>query len=201
MNTRLPRFYLIAAGSEQIERLVPLGVRLVQLRIKDRPIDDVRAQLLRAKAVCASAGAQLVVNDYWQLAIETGCDYVHLGQSDLDTTDVAALRRANISLGISTHTDAELDRALSLQPDYVALGPIYPTILKEMPVAAQGLARITAWKQKVRPVPLVAIGGFTVDRASGAFAAGADTVAVATDVLLHPDPPARTREWLAVAGG
>jgi thiamine-phosphate pyrophosphorylase len=197
---RLPRVYPVVDSAEWVARLVPLGVRLVQLRVKDRPPDDVRRQIRRAKEVCSRSNAQLVVNDYWQLAITEECDFVHLGQGDLDMADIPALRRADIRLGISTHDHAELDRALSLEPDYVALGPIYPTLLKVMPWSPQGLERITEWKQRVGNIPLIAIGGLTVERLGGVFAAGADVAAVVTDIVKSPDPEARTREWLSAAG-
>lgn len=194
---RLDRFYLIVDSTEWVARLVPLGVRLVQLRIKERSQEEVRAEIRATNAVCLRNRAQLIVNDYWQLAIEESCGFVHLGQSDLDTADVSAIRRAGIRVGISTHDHAELERALSFDPDYVALGPIYPTLLKKMPWSPQGLERITEWKRLAHPKPLVAIGGLTVERLPGVFAAGADSAAVVTDIIRHAQPEARTREWLA----
>ncbi len=194
----LPRFYLIVDKSEWLVRLLPCGVKLVQLRIKDLQQDDLRREIRAAKALCAEYGAQLVVNDYWRLAIEEGCDYVHLGQGDLDEADMPAIRKAGLKLGVSTHDHAELDRALALDPDYVALGPIYPTILKVMSVAPQGLERIGEWKQLIGHRPLVAIGGLTVNRAAGALEAGADCLCVVTDVLLNADPEARVKAWLEV---
>ena len=198
---KLPRCYVIVDSAAWIARLVPLGVKLVQLRIKERPVEHVRSEITLANAVCAKAGACLVVNDHWQCALEQECDLVHLGQTDLDSADVQALRRAGVRIGISTHSHAELDRALSFDPDYVALGPIYPTILKSMPWAPQGLERLTEWKRIVGARPLVAIGGLTVERLSGVFAAGADSAAVVTDILRHPEPEARTREWLTATDG
>ena len=142
---------------------------------------------------------QLIVNDHWQLALATGCDFVHLGQGDLDSADVPALRRAGVRLGLSTHDEGELARALSLQPDYVALGPIYPTLLKVMPWPAQGLERITQWKRRVGTIPLVAVGGLTLERLPGVFAAGADVAAVVTDIVRDLNPEARARDWLSAA--
>jgi thiamine-phosphate pyrophosphorylase len=194
---RLDPFYPIVNSAEWVARLVPLGVGLVQLRIKERSREEVRAEIRAAKAVCLSNCAQLIVNDYWQLAIEESCDFVHLGHSDLNTADVSAIRRAGIRMGLSTHDHAELERALSFDPDYVALGPIYPTLLKKMPWPPQGLERITEWKRLCHPKPLVAIGGLTVERLLGVFAAGADSAAVVTDIIRHAQPEARTREWLA----
>jgi thiamine-phosphate pyrophosphorylase len=193
---KLPRVYPIVETAGWVARLLPLGVRLVQLRIKDRPAAEVRSEIREAKALCARAGAQLVVNDYWQLAMAEECDFVHLGQGDLDTADLTVLRKAGIKIGISTHDHAELERALALEPDYLALGPIYPTLLKVMPWSPQGLERITEWKRRIGIIPLVAIGGLTVDRLPRVFAAGADVAAVMNDIVRSPDPVTRTREWL-----
>ena len=195
----LDPFYLVVDDVAWLARLLPHGLKLVQLRVKDRPEAELRAQVREARELCARHQAQLVVNDHWRLAIEEGCDYVHLGQGDLDTADLGAIRQAGIRLGISTHDDAELDRALACLPDYVALGPIFPTILKQMPWAPQGLARIGEWKARIGAIPLVAIGGLTPERGTAALEAGADSVAVVTDILLHPDPEARLKEWLLAA--
>jgi len=203
-----PRVYPVVDSAEWVGRLLPLGVRLIQLRIKTGPDAEVRfteaevrSEVRRARTMCSRAGAQLIVNDHWSLAMGEGCDFVHLGQGDLDGADVPALRKAGIRIGISTYDDTELARALALQPDYVALGPIYPTALKVMPWPPQGLERITEWKRRVGNIPLVAIGGLTVERLPGVFAAGADSAAVVTDIVRNSDPEQRTREWLAAATG
>jgi thiamine-phosphate pyrophosphorylase len=193
----LDRFYPIFDDADWIERMLPLGVRLVQLRVKDRPEAETRAEIARARDLCAAAGATLVVNDHWRIAIEEGCDFIHLGQEDLDDADFPAIRAAGLKLGVSTHDEAELTRALALDPAYVALGPVYPTILKAMKWGPQGLDRVAAWKDRIGDTPLVAIGGFTLDRAAGAFEAGADVVSAVTDITLNPDPEARVRDWLA----
>ncbi|MFT0860299.1 thiamine phosphate synthase [Ancylobacter sp. G4_0304] len=193
---KLDPFYLIVDRASWLPRLLPQGVKLVQLRAKEMEPDQLRREILLAKESCARYGAQLVVNDYWQLAIELGCDFVHLGQEDLADADVGAIRAAGMRLGISTHDDAELDTALAVRPDYVALGPVYPTILKQMRWAPQGLERVSQWKARVGKVPLVGIGGLTIERAQGVLSAGADCVAVVTDVLLNPNPEVRAREWV-----
>lgn len=194
---KLDPFYPIWDSADWFRRLLPLGVKLVQLRDKDRPETETRAEIATARDLCAAHGAQLIVNDYWQAAIDLGCDYVHLGQEDLDDADLPAIRRAGIRLGISTHDRAELDRALSCDPDYIALGPIYPTILKKMKWHEQGLDKLTEWRGLIGDLPLIAIGGFSVERAAGAFAAGADVVSVVTDITLNEDPESRCAEWVA----
>jgi thiamine-phosphate diphosphorylase len=193
---RLAPVYPIVDSAAWIRRLLPAGVRLVQLRIKEGSVEELKAEIRESRDLCARAGAQLVVNDHWRLALEEGCDFVHLGQGDLDTADVSALRRANVRIGISTHDDAELARALSLTPDYVALGPIYPTLLKVMAFAPQGLERIGEWKRRIGGIPLVAIGGITLERLPGVLAAGADSAAVVTDIVRNPAPEERMRSWI-----
>lgn len=194
----LPRFYPIFDSADWIERMLPLGVKLVQLRIKDRNVEQVRDEVRRSKALCEQYGAILVVNDYWSIAIDEGCSWIHLGQEDLDGADIAAIRAANIKLGISTHDHAELARALSLSPDYVALGPIWPTILKAMKWHEQGVEKLTEWKSLIGDIPLIAIGGLKTDRAALAFNAGADVVSVVTDITLHKNPEEQVRAWLKV---
>ena len=195
----LPRVYPVVDSAAWVRRLTAHGVRLVQLRIKDQPSWALLEQIRQAHRDCVATGAQLIVNDHWQLALEAGCDFVHLGQGDLDYADLPALRRAGVRVGISTHDDHELERALTLEPDYVALGPIYPTLLKVMPWAPQGLARIGEWKRRVGALPLVAIGGLTLERLAGVLAAGADAAAVVTDIVRAANPDTRMQQWLATA--
>lgn len=196
---RLPRVYPVVDSAAWVRRLAPLGVRLVQLRIKDRAPPWVAEQIVAARALCRDAGIQLVINDYWQQALQLRCDFVHLGQEDLAAADLPALRRAGVRIGVSTHDEAELENALSVQPDYVALGPVYPTTLKVMPWKPQGLARVGEWKRRIGALPLVAIGGITLARLPEVFAAGADVAAVVSDIVTAADPEAQTQRWLAAA--
>ena len=138
----------------------------------------------------------MVVNDFWEMAIDLDCDWIHLGQEDLDDADMVAIRRAGLKIGISTHDEDELDRALAEQPDYVALGPVYPTILKKMKWVEQGLDRVQQWKNYIGDLPLVGIGGMTIDRAAGVYAAGADIVSVVTDITLNENPEDRLKGWV-----
>lgn len=195
-NPGLDPFYPVLDSAEWIERLLPHGVRLVQLRVKDTPAAIVHSEIAKAKLACDAAGAQLIVNDYWREAMEAGCNYVHLGQEDLETADLAAIRKARVRLGISTHDDVELKRALEAAPDYVALGPVYFTRLKAMRFAPQGLDKLGAWKRRIGKLPLIGIGGITLERAADVLAAGADVAAVVTDITLNPDPEGRTRAWV-----
>ena len=192
----LDRFYPIFDHPDWLERMLPLGVKLVQMRIKDLPADETRAALQRSKQLCDAVGAIMVVNDFWEMAIDLDCDWIHLGQEDLDDADMAAIRRAGFKIGISTHDEDELDRALAEQPDYVALGPVYPTILKKMKWVEQGLDRVQRWKNHIGDLPIVGIGGMTVDRAAGVYAAGADIVSVVTDITLNENPEDRLKCWV-----
>ena len=192
-------FYPIVPDLAWLRRLVPLGVKTIQLRLKDASSEVVRREIAASLDICKRHGCQLIVNDYWREALSLGADYVHLGQEDLAGADVAALKAKGVRLGISTHSPDELAIALVAQPDYVALGPIYETKLKVMKWAPQGLDRITDWKERIDVLPLVAIGGITPERAGGVVAAGADSIAVITDFFTHADPDARVRQWLAWA--
>ena len=196
-ETTLDPFYPIVDSVDWVARLVGAGAKLIQLRVKGRDEATVSRDARDALAICRKRGATLVVNDHWRIAIDVGADWVHLGQGDLDGADIGAIRQAGLELGVSTHDDAELNRALALEPDYIALGPIYPTILKAMAFAPQGLARIGEWKRRIGGAPLVAVGGLNVARARLCLAAGADIVSVVTDITLNADPEARARQWIA----
>lgn len=194
---KLDPFYPIVDSLAWVERLLDLGVRSLQLRAKDLDPTAAQQMVKDAVAMTKDTDARLFINDYWQAAIDAGARYVHLGQEDLAEADVPALRTAGIYLGISTHDPAELANALSHKPDCIALGPVYETTLKVMPWAPQGLDRVGEWKQRIAPLPMIAIGGISLERAPGVFAAGADSIAVVSDVVSHPDPDSRVRQWLA----
>lgn len=193
------RFYPVVDSIAWVARLAALGVGTIQLRVKSLSHAEATAMVRAALDAVAGSGAKLVVNDWWRAAIEAGAAHVHLGHEDLAEADVPAIRRAGLTFGLSTHDHMELETALRCDPDYVALGPIYPTTLKAMRFAPQGLARITEWKKRIGKIPLVAIGGITLERAPGVFAAGADSIAVVSDVTQNADPDARVRAWLGQA--
>ena len=193
---RLDPFYPVVPSADWVARLVPAGTRFVQLRIKDQGEAELQRQVREAKAICDRHGAALVVNDYWRIAIDEKCPWVHLGQEDLVDADVAAIHRAGLKLGVSTHDHAELETGLAANPDYVALGPIWPTALKKMPWAPQGLERIGEWKKLIGGRPLVAIGGLTLERAVQCLKAGADCAAVVGDIVNNVDPVGQARRWM-----
>src|SRR5688572_9003940 len=178
MPALLDVFYPIVPDVAWARRLVPLGVRTLQLRYKGDDISEIRRQIAETRELCIDHDCCLIVNDHWRAAIDVGADFVHLGQEDLAEADVAKIKAAGMRLGISTHDHDELAIALAANPDYIALGPIWETKLKAMKWAPQGVDRIGDWKRRIGTLPLCAIGGITPERAPGVLAAGADSVAV-----------------------
>jgi thiamine-phosphate pyrophosphorylase len=191
------RFYPVVDSLAWVERLTKLGVGTIQLRAKELNDSESLQLVTDALALTRGTPTRLVVNDYWRAAIVAGAKHLHLGQEDLASADVGAIREAGLTLGLSTHDDEELETALRAKPDYVALGPIFPTTLKSMRFAPQGIPKITEWKKRVGRIPLVAIGGIKLEQAAEIFAAGADSIAVVSDVTQNADPDARVRAWLA----
>jgi thiamine-phosphate pyrophosphorylase len=190
------RFYPVVDSVAWVARLALLGAGTIQLRAKDLDDSDALQLVGDALEIIRGMPAKLVVNDYWRAAIVAGAKHLHLGQEDLADADLKAIRKAGLTLGLSTHDDEELENALRAKPDYIALGPIFPTTLKSMRFAPQGIAKITEWKRRVGDIPLVAIGGIKLEQAPEIFAAGADSIAVVSDVTQNADPDARVRAWL-----
>ena len=190
------RFYPVVDSVAWVARLALLGVGTIQLRAKE--LNDSEALQLVSDALAVTKGTptKLVVNDYWRAAVVAGAQHLHLGQEDLVGADLGEIRKAGLTLGISTHDDEELATALRAKPDYIALGPIFPTTLKSMRFAPQGIAKLTEWKKRIGDIPLVAIGGIKLEQAAEIFAAGADSIAVVSDVTGNADPDARVRAWL-----
>jgi thiamine-phosphate pyrophosphorylase len=195
----LPRFYQIIDDANWLERFLPLGLKLVQLRIKDKPAPFVRDQIKAAKSLCDGTNCQLIINDYWQVAIDQGCDFIHLGQEDLVNADLKTIKAHGIKFGLSTHDKSELQIAIDTEPNYIALGPVYHTTLKAMKWKPQGVEKVERWKQRLGNIPLVAIGGLTVERAPGVYEHGADSICVVTDVLLNENPEKRLEQWLQIS--
>src|SRR3954452_17700207 len=192
------RFYPVVDSVAWVARLTRLGVSTIQLRAKD--LDDSQALQIVSDALAITKGTptKLVVNDYWRAAVVAGAQHLHLGQEDLADADLKEIRAARLTLGISTHDDEELETALRAKPNYIALGPIFPTTLKSMRFAPQGIPKITEWKKRIGALPLVAIGGIKFEQSAEIFAAGADSIAVVSDVTGNADPDARVRQWLGL---
>ena len=193
------RFYPVVDSVAWVARLALLGVGTIQLRAKNLNESEALQAVTDALEMTKGTRAKLVVNDYWRAAIVAGAKHLHLGQEDLaelTEADLAAIREAGLTLGLSTHDDAELETALRAKPDYIALGPIFPTTLKSMRFKPQGIPKITEWKKRIGDIPLVAIGGIKLEQARDIFAAGADSIAVVSDITQNADPDARVRAWL-----
>ena len=192
------RFYPVVDSVAWVARLALLGVGTIQLRAKNLSESDALQTIMDALEIIRGTTAKLVVNDYWRAAIIAKAEHLHLGQEDLAGADLKAIRAAGLTLGISTHDDEELETALRAKPDYIALGPIFPTTLKSMRFAPQGIAKITEWKRRIGDIPLVAIGGIKLEQAREIFLAGADSIAVVSDVTQNAEPDARVRAWLGL---
>ena len=208
----LPRLYAIldaeftAARSvdplDLVDTWISSGVRLVQVRAKTL---DAGAFLDLARQVArrmAAAGGRSIVNDRADLARMAGADGVHVGQDDLAPADVRAILGPGGMVGLSTHTDEQLERGLTLSIDYIAIGPVFATRTKgataDLPVGLAGVTRAAA-RARDAGVPLVAIGGIGLSTARDVLSAGATSVAVISD-LLAGDPAARVRAWQEAVG-
>ncbi len=192
--------YPVVDSVEWIARLLEAGVRTIQLRIKDKQDSEVEDDVIAAIALGRRYSARLFINDYWQLAIKHGAYGVHLGQEDLETTDLDAIRNAGLRLGVSTHDDMEIDVALAVRPSYIALGHVFPTQTKQMPSAPQGLAQLAAHIARLGDYPTVAIGGISLERAPSVLATGVGSIAVVSAITQAADWRAATAALLTLAG-
>ena len=177
--------YPVVDSVAWIERLLDAGVRTIQLRIKDKRDSEVEDDVVAAIALGRKYDARLFINDYWRLAIKHQAYGVHLGQEDLETTDLSAIRNAGLRLGVSTHDDMEIDIALAARPSYIALGHVFPTQTKQMPSAPQGLEQLAQHIQRLGDYPTVAIGGISLERAPAVLATGVGTLVLADDDDVH----------------
>lgn len=192
--------YPVVDSVEWIARLLDAGVRTLQLRIKDKRDEEVEADVMAAIALARRYNARLFINDYWRLAIKHQAYGVHLGQEDLATTDLTAIRQAGLRLGLSTHDDMEIDVALAIRPSYIALGHVFPTQTKQMPSAPQGLATLTRHVARLGDYPTVAIGGISLARAPEVLATGVGSIAVVSAITQADEWQQATRQLLDLAG-
>ncbi len=189
--------YAVIDSADWVRRVLAAGIRTVQLRIKDPQAPGLEAQIRDSIALAnATPGAQLFINDHWQLALRLGAYGVHLGQEDLDTVDLNALRQAGVRLGISTHSYWEVCRAWALRPSYIACGPIFATQSKDMPWIPQGLDNLRYWVALL-PVPVVGIAGIDARNVADVAATGAASAAVITAITRASDPDAACRQLVA----
>jgi thiamine-phosphate pyrophosphorylase len=192
--------YPVVDSVEWIERLLKAGVKTLQLRIKDKRDEEVESDVIAAIELGRRFDARLFINDYWQLAIKHQAYGVHLGQEDLETTDLSAIREAGLRLGVSTHDDMEIDVALTARPSYIALGHVFPTQTKQMPSAPQGLAQLARHIARLGDYPTVAIGGISLARAPAVLETGVGSIAVVSAITQAADWQAATEQLLQLAG-
>lgn len=179
--------YPVMDSADWVERVLAAGVRTVQLRIKHAQQTGLREQVRRSVHAARAVGAQLYINDHWQLAIDEGAFGVHLGQEDLGSADMQAIASAGLHLGLSTHSLWEVCRAWALQPSYLACGPIHATSSKNMPWLPQGNGNLAFWSHLL-PMPVVAIAGMNGPRLRQAVRHGAAGVALITAITQAADP-------------
>ncbi|EPV5034289.1 thiamine phosphate synthase [Cronobacter sakazakii] len=192
--------YPVVDSVEWVTRLLDAGVRTLQLRIKDKTEAEAEADVAAAIALGQRYHARLFINDYWRLAIKHQAYGVHLGQEDLQTADLNAIRNAGLRLGVSTHDDMEIDVALAVRPSYIALGHVFPTQTKQMPSAPQGLAQLAAHVKRLGDYPTVAIGGISLERAPAVLETGVGSIAVVSAITQAPDWRGATQRLLELAG-
>lgn len=192
--------YPVVDSVQWIERLLDAGVRTLQLRIKDRRDEEVEVDVVAAIALGRRYNARLFINDYWRLAIKHQAYGVHLGQEDLQATDLNAIRAAGLRLGVSTHDDMEIDVALAARPSYIALGHVFPTQTKQMPSAPQGLEQLARHVERLADYPTVAIGGISLARAPAVIATGVGSIAVVSAITQAADWRLATAQLLEIAG-
>ncbi|ABM02223.1 thiamine-phosphate diphosphorylase [Psychromonas ingrahamii 37] len=180
--------YPVLDSVEWLDKVLKLGVKTLQLRIKDKQPEQVEQQIIEAIALGRKYNARLFINDYWQLAIKHQAYGVHLGQEDMDVADLPMIADAGLRLGLSTHGYYEILRAQQLKPSYIALGHIFPTQTKQMPSDPQGLSRLGKYAQLLSDIPTVAIGGINLERATTVWKTGVGSIAVVS-AITHADSP------------
>lgn len=195
------KFYAVVPTADWVERMVEAGADTVQLRRKALHGDELKREIARCAAACRGSRTQLFINDHWREAIEAGAYGVHLGQEDMDTADLAAIAAAGLRLGLSTHSVAELDRALSVHPSYVASGAIFPTTTKQMPTAPQGLEKLREYVKQAGSTPVVAIGGIDLNNARAVLATGVSSLAAVRAVTEAANPEAVVKAFQALWDG
>jgi thiamine-phosphate pyrophosphorylase len=171
----------------------PGGARVLQVRVKPADAGELMRVAVLAGRVCREHRARLVINDRLDVALAVGADALHLGQTDLPLAEVCALVGDRLALGISTHGAAQVEAAVALRPSYIAYGPVFPTSTKQNPDPVQGLAALREAVRLAGPIPVVAIGGISPERAPAVYAAGAAAICAISAVNGAPDVAAAAR--------
>jgi thiamine-phosphate pyrophosphorylase len=189
--------YAVLPNATWVARMAQAGVPTLQLRFKSPNPQAIAQEIQAAVQAVQGTSSLLFINDHWQHAIDAGAYGVHLGQEDLDSADLIAIREAGLRLGLSTHGYAEMRRADALSPSYIAMGAVFPTTLKNMPTAPQGLGRLSTYARLMRHHSLVAIGGIDLTRLEAVCQTGVGSIAVVRALVEAPNPEATARDWMA----
>jgi thiamine-phosphate pyrophosphorylase len=196
--------YAVLPDAQWVGRMARAGVPTVQLRFKSDDAAAIAREVQAAVEAVQGTGALLFVNDHWQVAIAARAYGIHLGQEDLDALtpdELSQLRACGLRLGVSTHGYAEMVRADKVSPSYIAMGAVYPTTLKKMATAPQGVARLGAYARLLRGYPQVGIGGIDAVRLPEVLATGVGSVAVVRALVAAQDPEATAAQWMAALQG
>jgi thiamine-phosphate pyrophosphorylase len=188
--------YAVLPDAQWVGRMARAGVPTVQLRFKSEDPQAIAREVRAAVAEVQGTSALLFINDHWQDAMAAGAYGVHVGQEDLDAmqpADLERIRGAGLRLGVSTHGYAEMLRAQAVRPSYIALGAVFPTTLKRMATAPQGVARLAAYVRLMGQYPLVAIGGIGAEQFAQVLATGAGSIAVVRALVAAQDPEGQAR--------
>ncbi|MDL2337203.1 MAG: thiamine phosphate synthase [Pseudomonadota bacterium] len=192
--------YAVLPTAAWVGRMASAGVPTVQLRFKSDDEAAVQREVDIAVEAVRGTGALLFINDHWQAAIRAGAYGVHLGQEDIDSADLKAIRSEGLRLGLSSHGYAEMLRVDRLSPSYIAMGAVYATNLKVMPTVPQGPGRLAVYARLMRDHALVAIGGIDERRLPEVLASGVGSVAVVRALTAAGDPEAAAAKWKAAIG-
>ncbi|MCB8747588.1 thiamine phosphate synthase [Rhodoferax sp. U2-2l] len=192
--------YAVLPDAAWVGRMARAGVPTVQLRFKSDDAQAITREVRAAVEAVRGTPALLFINDHWQAAIEAGAYGVHLGQEDLSSlseSDLGAIRRAGLRLGLSSHGYAEMLRAAQCGPSYIAMGAVFATTLKRMATPPQGLARLQVYSRLLRHYPTVAIGGIDLARLGAVLACGVGSVGVVRALVAADQPEAAVRAFQA----
>lgn len=198
----LPRFtktdtlalglYPVIDSLDWLEKLLEQGIKTIQLRIKALAMPLLDEIIAKAALLGRRYNARLFINDHWQLAIKHQCYGVHLGQEDIGLSNLKAIQQAGLRLGISTHSEYEWLRIISIKPSYIAMGTVYPTQTK--PAILIGLSNLNNWcKTLADHYPLVAIGGINLENIDDVLNTGVRSIALVTAITLATDYKQATR--------
>ena len=188
--------YAVVPDAQWVDRVAQLGVPTVQLRFKSDDKEAIAQQIALSVKAVAGTPTLLFINDHWKQAIDAGAYGVHLGQEDMQETPLHTLRASGLRLGLSSHGYSEMLAALAWRPSYVALGAVFPTTLKKMQTAPQGLGRLAKYVQLAHNTPLVAIGGIDLPSLPAVMQTGVGSAAVVRAITGAEDPGHAVKELM-----